>query len=544
MLRNVLEDYLDSVKERDFDYPLTSLLFAMGFYDLHLTDGGSEFGKDFIAKRTENGITYQYVIQSKRGDINQSRFRDKVLGQLLEATLLKKLSHSQLDTSLPQRPILVSTGELIDNAFLELRALNDQLDDLGMGKVEFWGKNRLIELSEQYGLSGIHQTTARGLSGFAQFYLTYSKVLEGSLSDRQIEEYSRLWLDESLDRRRRILRAAIESDIIATKLLLDSRIYEAITVYLALSRLLMQTLYETDDEFIREIYHELIIEKILPSCRQLFGQFKSDWDEGKRDLIQLCFPESALPILNYLVWCARIIEIASVNFFLTEEKAERDDITSFLIEFIEVEVGCGHLPSDRYAVCVVWPVLALIISGRIDKAIQLIKRSVIWLCDRFENEVGIGRYDVDEYGETVALLGYPFEFIEIEKNNSSYLATVLCDLAAFTGDRDFYADVCNDIAASEISYSYWQFPDTKAILTIETEEVLTYPNIPHQESITRFEDYTYSEHMRHEPESFQITEKAGIKALMFLSLLLKDRYFPKTWNALLQQNDPNAGTPA
>src|ERR1044072_6738257 len=116
MLRNVLEDYLSSVREREFDYPLISLLHAMGFYDIHLTDGGSEFGKDFIAKRFENNTTYQYVIQAKKDDINQTDFRNKILGQLLEAIVLKKLSHSQLDAALPQKTVLVTTGELKDNA--------------------------------------------------------------------------------------------------------------------------------------------------------------------------------------------------------------------------------------------------------------------------------------------------------------------------------------------------------------------------------------------------------------------------------------------
>ncbi len=90
MLRNVLEDYLSSVKERDFYYPLSSLLHAMGFFDIVVTDGPGEFGKDFIAKRIEDGIKYQYKIQAKRGDINQEDFRT-IMGQLLEAIVLKKV---------------------------------------------------------------------------------------------------------------------------------------------------------------------------------------------------------------------------------------------------------------------------------------------------------------------------------------------------------------------------------------------------------------------------------------------------------------------
>lgn len=536
MLRNVLEDYLSSVKERDFDYPLTSLLFAMGFYDIHLTDGGSEFGKDFVAKRIEEGISYQYSIQSKRGDINQTRFRDKVLGQLLEATVFKKLSHPQLDPTLPQRTILVTTGELIDNAFIELRALNDKLEEMKCERVEFWGKERLIEFSERYGLAGIHQITAQGVSGFAQFYLTYSKALAGTLSDREIEEYSRHWLDETLHYKKQILRAAIESDVIATRLVLDERLYEALIVYLALARVILQILNEKEDDSVLEIYQELVTEKITHAAKVFLSRFKSDWEEAQKNLIRLCFARSSLPMLNYLVWCARVLETASLYFFLATEKAEKEKTISFLTEFVEKEEGCAHIPGDRYAVSLVWPALALIRADRVNNAIELVKRALNWLCDRFEEQLGIARYEADEYEETVKLLGHPFDFVRVEKDRSSFLATILCDLAAISGDKQFYADVYNDLEACEIAYTYWQFPDTKAIFNIDTEEVVSYPNFTHQDFITRFEDYNYSEHIRHEPVSFEITKKTGVHALILISILLKDRYFPKMWKTILLES--------
>lgn len=535
MLRNVLEDYLSSVKERDFYYPLTALLHAMGFYDIHLTDGGSEFGKDFVAKRVENEITYQYVIQAKKGDINQPDFRNKILGQLLEAVVLKKISHAQLDTSLPQKTILVTTGELKDNAFIELRELNSTLEnEYQKEKVEFWGKNTLIEFSEKYGLTGIHRVTAKGLAGFAQFYLTYSRAIEGTLSDRDIEKFSRLWLDESLDYKKRILRAAIEAEIIATKLVEGEHIYEAIAVHQSIARVVMQATYETNDADVLEIYEEVIRENIIPLCERFFHQFKSDWEESEKSLLHLCLKDSSFPMVHYLVWCARISEIAALYFFLTKDRSERDEVISFLIEFFGKEEGCGHIPGDRYAVSMVWVTLALIQAGRNDQAAALIKKSVVWLCDRVEKGYGIARYDADENEETYTLLGYPFDFIKVERNRSSFLATVLSDLAAFMGDKGFYADIVNDFEACEIVYNYWQVPDTKAIFTIDTEECLAYPNIPHQYSMTDFEDFNYAEHIRHEPSSFQITERAGLSSLVLLSVLLKDRYFPKMWKQVIE----------
>jgi len=112
--------------------------------------------------------------------------------------------------------------------------------------------------------------------------------------------------------------------------------------------------------------------------------------------------------------------------------------------------------------------------------------------------------------------------------------TVASDLAAFIGDKEFYADVVNYLEACEIVYSYWQFPDTKAILTVDTEECRTYPNIPHQFTLTNVEDYEYAEHIKHEPSSFQITQRGGLNSLILLSVLLKDRYFPKMWKQVVE----------
>lgn len=190
MLRNVLEDYLGSIKdEREFDYPLSSLLQAMGFYDIHLTHGKTEFGKDFIAKKVDDGVVHQYSIQSKRGDIKQAEFRSEIMGQLMEASLLG-IVHPQFDRSLPRKVIFATTGRLRDNAGPAFQDMNLELTSTYQkNPVTFWGYERFIELSEEYGLSGIHPNTVKGVAGYAQFYLSYSKAMQGSLTDREIEEF-------------------------------------------------------------------------------------------------------------------------------------------------------------------------------------------------------------------------------------------------------------------------------------------------------------------------------------------------------------------
>jgi hypothetical protein len=110
---------------------------------------------------------------------------------------------------------------------------------------------------------------------------------------------------------------------------------------------------------------------------------------------------------------------------------------------------------------------------------------------------------------------------------------VLADLAAFTNDQEFYSLVVNDFAAVELAYEYWQFPDTSALFAILSDESRTYPNTVHEPTLSTFEDYQYAQHILEEPSKFRITDKIGFSALLLLSVLLKDRYFPKVWKEIL-----------
>src|SRR2546430_2348838 len=174
----------------------------MGFYDIHFTHGGVEFGKDFIAKKVDDGIEYQYAVQSKRGDINQSLWRNEIRGQLEEA-IVSDLSHPQFNRALPRKVILVTTGRLSGNARLAAQEFKTKFEtDNQVQDLIFWEVEQLIQFSDEYGLSGIHQNTSKGLRGFAHFFFTYRKEFDGSLSKRKMEYFSRLWLDENLDYRK------------------------------------------------------------------------------------------------------------------------------------------------------------------------------------------------------------------------------------------------------------------------------------------------------------------------------------------------------
>ena len=533
MLRNVLEDYFSSIKqERDFDFPLMSLLGAMGFYDIHFTHGSREIGKDFIAKRKENDVEYQYAIQSKKGDINQTKCSNEILPQLLLASV-SGLSHPQFDKTLPRRVILISTGLLTGNAPLILQDFNETLkNEYSREPVIFWGPNQLIPFFEEYGLTSVHQVTAKGFEGFAQFYLIYSKALDGKLSDKEIEGFSQLWLDQNLDYRKRILRASIESEILAVKLAGNGLIYEAIITYIALARTVMHAIYEADDDYLIDVYRQTVDDNIIPLCKDFHSEIKVQWEASDKQLLPLVGNQTAtLPMVHYLVWCSRILEINSLLLFLSSEHEERERIAAFMKDFVVAEPGCGHPPSDRYATPVVWTTLALIRSEMLTEAIDFIKKATIWICDRMEKGFGLADYDAHEYDETAVLIGYAFSSIRVEKNRSSFLATALADLAAFTDDKELYSIIVNDFAACEIAYEYWQVPDTQGVFTIYSSDSRTYPNSLHEPNLT-FDEYKYAQHIAEEPATFKIAESVGPTSLILLSVLLKDRYFPRQWTQI------------
>src|SRR5208282_500356 len=116
MLDDVIGNYIDSSTEREFDAPFQALLRLHGFIDVHFIHGSFEFGKDFIAKRTEDGIQLQYVFQTKAGNIGLTEWGQcqSQIGMLLT----NSLAHPSFDQQMSRRARLVTTGRLVGGATL------------------------------------------------------------------------------------------------------------------------------------------------------------------------------------------------------------------------------------------------------------------------------------------------------------------------------------------------------------------------------------------------------------------------------------------
>jgi hypothetical protein len=172
--------------------------------------------------------------------------------------------------------------------------------------------------------------------------------------------------------------------------------------------------------------------------------------------------------------------------------------------------------------------------GLDEVAIGLIKNSVIWLCDRYEQGDGLEGFEALPLEEIEVLFGGNFDFVSAQQISDSYLATVLSDLSAIIENADLYSDVINDIKATKIFLKYWQVPDNGDLLIIDGRSIISYPNITYSDTMHKFTDYDFADHISHEPINFRLSELVGVDAMMTLTILLRDRYFPTLWSQLIE----------
>jgi hypothetical protein len=210
------------------------------------------------------------------------------------------------------------------------------------------------------------------------------------------------------------------------------------------------------------------------------------------------------------------------------------EVTTFLLEFISQEPGTRHIPSDNYAISIILPCLSLIEQGEISFTQEFIKDITVWLCDRFEDGIGLGSFGSTEFDEVKVLLGEAFDFIDTSRNGS-FLAALISDLSIFLGNKEFYEDVLNDISAVNISYNYWQVNDTKGMFIINGEDIITYPGIDYREGTVIFSEYTFADHIMHEVIDYSLSDFLDVEEFVpTLILLLRDRYFPTLWRKLIK----------
>lgn len=359
MLRLVLRDYLNGLKkERHFDGPFGLLLPTMGFYDVHFTHGTIEFGKDFIAKKQEQGAEIQYSFQLKRGNIDLPEWTDRIQHQMLQS-VVTPLRHPGFDRTLAHQAVLVTTGEVTTIASMAVDELNAHIRSVHrLPPISVWTQSNLIDTIIDCGVESMHAATVEGFAEYGEFFQMYSRAIRGQVMIGEVEIDSRRWTRHLDDFGKWALWCSLEAEALAQQCVRTGQTYEAGHVYLGRLRAICSACYERPNAYVTELFHSSL-PRIIELCVNYVEAIKALW-APQQDLMQSELTPT--DIVTYPVQCGRILEIASLLYFLSDHTTQKTRTAQFLNDFILAEPGTAHPVSDRHAVSLA--MAALVLSRR------------------------------------------------------------------------------------------------------------------------------------------------------------------------------------
>lgn len=430
MLDGVVDHYLQGVTEREFDTPLMALLVSRGFYDVHKIHGTFEFGKDFIAKRKDDGVVHQYALQSKAGDINLGAWHD-VRGQVDQARY-NGIAHPSYDRSLPRKAVLVTTGRLIGAAAADAQEYMNFLDTRREISFRVWDRDDLrgwLVRDPACGLAG---------EGAGDLIAVVSAAEQGSVNHQQLERYTRKWTAVPLP------RVAIEAAVVANKLKICRRAdLAAITALCALRASRSQGADPAADLFsttAKQLYALYVI-----------GLLRTYQDAAAEPNLLAGRLEVRFPHIVYPVLCHRLAEAWGLLAMADHvEKDVAEEAGTAVRAIIEKQPGFARPISDRWAISLMCAALSAFRDDPHGVA-KLLEAVIVWVADSYADGLGLAPVDSSERQEIEYLLGATLSDVEVTKRRTSYLATMVIDLCAFFGFRDLHRMAIEDFRAVDIA---------------------------------------------------------------------------------------------
>lgn len=514
MLKNVIEDYLISIKEVQFFLPFKHLLEAKQFYDIHLIHGSTEFGKDFIAKKKSNDTEFQFSFQIKAGDINLNKFKTEVQPQLLEACT-NKLSHPNFDESLYYKVIFVTTGNVLPPATIAFQEFNRYLKTrLNLNEIETWEKDVLISDFINVGLEPFF-TLHKSPALIGRFFNFYSKIInEQPFNFLTIESYSLHWLNFDWKKSENRLQIFFEACFFSKLLFERGRHYETVLILAALVRVLLKN-------GVYQEYKPLIDDYAKDVFKAFFIKF-NDYKNNNSILIEEC--RGFFSIFHYPENCLKSLELFAIYILIVDQCDNR--IFSTFLKILKNEKGAEHPISDNYAVSIALISLALLKLNRINEVKRFLNNVTIWLCNRYK-DVGLSSVGSTEREEYEQLLSEYLDGFAYSKKQASFIASAILDICFILGDKDFYADIANELRAASIILSFYHVLNYDAVFTHAHPQILS----QHDNDFSLELNENYSRIIEYERRSTKLKfEGTGI---LFLAFLLRDRYFPTLMKELI-----------
>ncbi len=476
MLVAVVEHFLDRVTERGFDAPFIALLLKLGFTEIHYLHGQYEFGKDFIGQLAEPAQRFQFVFQSKAGDLNLGDWSKGV--PQLELLRANTLAHPGFNPVLPRRAVLLLTGRLVGGAPLAAQNYCDQALTSGV-PLEVWDRESLIQritTALEIGVAGRTEGPLFSLIG---------SIDDGSVNDIAIERFSRRWMSIDVDP----WACTLEAAIVAERLAGTDRLDTACDTALGLVR----AAWARHHGELPPHSTSLTLSEV---GRLMFRTYAAAlWERGSQSLPDpiefIRQHDEPSGYITYPVRCMRYVELLSLLDLLPEiagmeSVSDRADIPKHIGHVISEHPGCGHPISDRWAVSIIPAALVLQRTGQQELLSTYLISLTKWIADRYDGEhVGLGSPVGEPLEETEYLLGRGFPVGQRRgRRSESYVSTIILDLAALSRLSDVYRVARNEFLAVRALACVLESRDDASQYRADDSSLSFEPNVPYSDECT------------------------------------------------------------
>jgi hypothetical protein len=382
MIDDVIESYLDSIEEREFDAPFLALLRAIGFIDIHFLHGSFEFGKDFIAKGLVDGALYQFAFQTKAGNLGLADW-NACRGQV-DLLRTNSLAHPAFNPELPRQAVFVTTGRLVGGAALAAQDYSQYLARTKDTSFVLWDKETLISLISSRPEIGLVRASDGAL-------LELLGQIEGiRINSSKIERFSRRWF--GCDDGPGLYRAVFEAALLAHRLRRRSRLDLACFSSLCLIRASWALAHGTEPPDSDAML-------VANTGRAMFRHYASAlWtncgEETLDPLKVIHAHDIPSSYVTYPVRCAVLVELVGLLGLLDIEEgaAEPELKAAFLANFFRSQPGVSHLISDRWAVSLIPSVLLLGRTGFVSEIRGVFEQVIRWIGDHYDcGNLGLAR---------------------------------------------------------------------------------------------------------------------------------------------------------
>lgn len=216
-----------------------------------------------------------------------------------------------------------------------------------------------------------------------------------------------------------------------------------------------------------------------------------------------------------------------------------EEAASVLAAFVADQPGAARPISDRWAVSLI-PAASLLRANNAETLVSWLERVVVWVCDRDEDHNGLAAPAASPTEEVLHLLGEPYEHIAERRRRSSYVATVILDLASTLELPDLYRDAFNDFAAVGDALPSIEPLDEPGQYHHAETGVMAEANIDF-ESEPSTSGWHNAVHHRRAPESHELDGLGRSWELLATARLLRNRHFLPTTRILAGLDLPPTG---